>query len=148
MIFDPYDLDLDVTPLGVRQQLRLRKWAAAIVLAFRLNEDALKQEVLESVPLDQGRSRPISSCGGGRIRSHLRSPDLMLSVIVSVVCSSLSDVYVEKVLNFVAFSVECSAHLQFYLTWAQQLLLQHTHKLKNRLVPLMPLARFCYWALK
>lgn len=66
----------------------------------------------------------------------------MLSVIVAVVCSSLSDVYVEKVLNFVAFSLERSAHLQFYLSWAQQLLLQHTHKLKNRLVPLMLLIRF------
>lgn len=56
MVFDPYDLDLDVTPLSVRRQLRLRDWAAAIVLAFRLNENALKQEVLESVPPDQGKS--------------------------------------------------------------------------------------------
>lgn len=58
MVFDPYDLDLDVTPFNVRQQLRLREWASAIVLAFRLNEDALKQEVLELVPLNQGKSRP------------------------------------------------------------------------------------------
>lgn len=65
MVFDPYDLDLDVTPLSVRRQLRLREWAAAIVLAFRLNEDAVKQEVLESVPLDQGRSRLLMSCSGG-----------------------------------------------------------------------------------
>lgn len=69
-----------------------------------------------------------------RVRSHSRSPEPVLSVIVAVVCSSLSDVYVEKVLSFVAFSLERSAHLQFYLSWAQQLLLQHSHKLKNRLV--------------
>lgn len=135
MVFDPYDLDLDVTPLSVRRQLQLREWAAAIVLAFRLNEDALKQEVLETVPPDQGRSRPLMSCGGGGVGNDSRSRQTVLSVIVAVVCSSLSDVYVEKVLSFVAFSLECSAHLQFYLSWAQQLLLQNSNKLKNRLVP-------------
>lgn len=53
MVFDPYDLDLDVTPLSIRQQLRQQEWASAIILAFRLNESALKQEVLETVPHDQ-----------------------------------------------------------------------------------------------
>lgn len=53
MVFDPFDLDLDVTPASIRKQLRLRDWTSAIVLAFRLNEKALKQEVLETVPHDQ-----------------------------------------------------------------------------------------------
>lgn len=53
MVFDPYDLDLDVTPATIRRQLRLQEWVAAIILAFRLNENALKQEVLETVPPDQ-----------------------------------------------------------------------------------------------
>lgn len=53
MVFDPYDLDLDVTPVSIRQQLRRQEWASAIILAFRLNEKALKQEVLETVPHDQ-----------------------------------------------------------------------------------------------
>ncbi|KAA8579463.1 hypothetical protein FQN60_006556 [Etheostoma spectabile] len=48
LVFDPYDLDLDVTPASIRKQLRLQEWAPAIVLAFRLNEKALKQEVLET----------------------------------------------------------------------------------------------------
>lgn len=60
MVFDPYDLDLEVTPHTVRRQLRLREWAAAVVLAFRLNEEALKLEVLEAVPQDQGRSQILS----------------------------------------------------------------------------------------
>ncbi len=53
MVFDPYDLDLDVTPASIRKQLRLQDWTSAIVLAFRLNENALKQEVLETVPHEQ-----------------------------------------------------------------------------------------------
>lgn len=52
-MFDPYDLDLDVTPASVRRQLRQAEWATAIVLAFRLNETALTQEVLEAVPHHQ-----------------------------------------------------------------------------------------------
>ena len=58
MIFDPYDLDLDVTPASVRRQLRLKEWTSAIVLAFRLYEHALTQEVLETVPHKESESPP------------------------------------------------------------------------------------------
>uniref|UniRef100_UPI003AAAA85B PWP2 small subunit processome component n=1 Tax=Centroberyx gerrardi TaxID=166262 RepID=UPI003AAAA85B len=110
LVFDPYDLDLDVTPASIRKQLRLQEWAAAIVLAFRLNERALTQEVLETVPHKQ----------------------------IPVVCGSLPDVYVEKLLGFVAASLEKSGHLQFYLTWAQNLLMLHGQKLKNRSGAILP----------
>ncbi|XP_029941900.1 periodic tryptophan protein 2 homolog [Salarias fasciatus] len=110
LLFDPYDLDLDVTPAGVRRQLQLQEWTAAIVMSFRLNEKLLKQEVLEAVPHQQ----------------------------IRVVCSSLPDVYVEKLLGFVASCLDSSAHLQFYLTWAQSLLMLHGHKLKNRSVAMLP----------
>uniref|UniRef100_A0A3B3DVN0 PWP2 small subunit processome component n=1 Tax=Oryzias melastigma TaxID=30732 RepID=A0A3B3DVN0_ORYME len=102
MVFDPYDLDLDVTPASIRKQLRLQKWTSAIVLAFRLNEKALKQEVLETVPHEQ-----------------------------PVICGSLPDIYVEKLLGFLASCLETSGHLQFYMTWAQNLLMLHGQKLKN-----------------
>ncbi|XP_040037012.2 PWP2 small subunit processome component isoform X1 [Gasterosteus aculeatus] len=110
MVFDPYDLDLDVTPASIRKQLRLQEWASAIVLAFRLNEKALKQEVLEAIPHEQ----------------------------VPVVCGSLPDIYVEKLLGFVAASLEKSGHLQFYMTWAQSLLMLHGQKLKNRCGAILP----------
>uniref|UniRef100_A0A3B5MZ74 Small-subunit processome Utp12 domain-containing protein n=1 Tax=Xiphophorus couchianus TaxID=32473 RepID=A0A3B5MZ74_9TELE len=110
LVFDPYDLDLDVTPASIRKQLRLQDWASAIVLAFRLNENALKQEVLEAVPHEQ----------------------------IPVVCGSLPDVYVEKLLGFVATCLEKSSHLQFYMTWAQNLLMLHGQKLKNRSASILP----------
>ncbi|MED6249475.1 U3 snoRNP protein [Ataeniobius toweri] len=110
LVFDPYDLDLDVTPASIRKQLRLQEWASAIVLAFRLNENALKQEVLEKVPHEQ----------------------------ISVVCGSLPDVYVEKLLGFVATCLEKSSHLQFYMTWAQNLLMLHGQRLKNRSASILP----------
>ncbi|TNM93985.1 hypothetical protein fugu_002161 [Takifugu bimaculatus] len=110
MVFDPYDLDLDVTPVSIRQQLRRQEWVAAIILAFRLNEKALKQEVLETVPHDQ----------------------------ISVICASLPDIYVEKLLGFVAACLENSGHLQFYMMWAQNLLMLHGQKLKNRSAAILP----------
>ncbi|XP_044200218.1 periodic tryptophan protein 2 homolog isoform X2 [Thunnus albacares] len=51
---------------------------------------------------------------------------------VRVVCGSLPDIYVEKLLGFVAACLEKSGHLQFYMTWAQSLLMLHGQKLKNR----------------
>lgn len=74
MVFDPYDLDLDVTPVSIRQQLRRQEWASAIILAFRLNEKALKQEVLETVPHDQSeRLHPLT------VRIIQTSPDWCIS---------------------------------------------------------------------
>lgn len=58
-----------------------------------------------------------------------------VSVPVPVVCSSLPDVYVEKLLGFVAACLETSGHLQFYMTWTQSLLMLHGQKLKNRWTP-------------
>ncbi|XP_054635716.1 PWP2 small subunit processome component [Dunckerocampus dactyliophorus] len=110
LVFDPYDLDLDVTPASIRTQLRLQQWASAIVLAFRLNESALKQEVLETVPHEQ----------------------------IPVVCGTLPDIYVEKLLGFLAACLEKSGHLQFYMTWVQNLLMLHGQKLKNRSGAILP----------
>ncbi|XDV15061.1 hypothetical protein PO909_015205 [Leuciscus waleckii] len=104
LVFDPYDLDMDVTPKSIRRQVTKKEWASAILLSFRLNEIPLIREVLEAVPYDQ----------------------------ITVVCSSLPDVYVDKLLNFVASTLEKSNHLQFYLSWAQCLLTLHGQKLKNR----------------
>uniref|UniRef100_A0A8C6SFH2 PWP2 small subunit processome component n=1 Tax=Neogobius melanostomus TaxID=47308 RepID=A0A8C6SFH2_9GOBI len=110
MVFDPYDLDMDVTPESIRRQLRLKQWTPAIVLAFRLNEKAFKQEVIETVPHDQ----------------------------IPVVCGSLPDIYVEKLLGFIASCLEKSSHLQFYMSWAQNLLMLHGQKLKNRSGSILP----------
>uniref|UniRef100_A0A8C1DV52 PWP2 small subunit processome component n=1 Tax=Cyprinus carpio carpio TaxID=630221 RepID=A0A8C1DV52_CYPCA len=110
LVFDPYDLDMDVMPASIRQQVKKKEWASAILLSFRLNEMPLIREVLEAVPYDQ----------------------------ITVVCSSLPDVYVDKLLNFVASTLEKSNHLQFYLSWAQCLLTLHGQKLKNRSGAVLP----------
>nr|XP_051685245.1 periodic tryptophan protein 2 homolog [Oryctolagus cuniculus] len=110
MLFDPFELDTSVTPGRIREALRRREFTRAILMAFRLNEQKLVQEALEAVPWDE----------------------------IEVVGASLPELYVEKVLQFLAASFEASRHLEFYLTWAQRLLLLHGHKLKSRAGALLP----------
>ncbi|XP_041934790.1 periodic tryptophan protein 2 homolog [Alosa sapidissima] len=71
-------------------------------------------------------------------KPEIRVSSLHFSPIVPVVCSTLPDVYVEKLLAFVGATLENSRHLQFYLTWAQSLLTIHGQKLKNRSGAILP----------
>ncbi|NWZ81334.1 PWP2 protein, partial [Poecile atricapillus] len=104
LIFDPFELDIDVTPSNIHKTLSQKEYTMAIVMAFKLNEKKLIQEVIEAVPSSE----------------------------VDVVCSSLPDLYVEKLLEFLASAFETSCHLEFYLTWAHKLLMLHGQKLKTR----------------
>ena len=46
-------------------------------------------------------------------------------------------VFVEKLLDFLAEKIDNSPHLEFYLHWCTQLLMQHGVRLKARATPLM-----------
>lgn len=54
VVFDPFDLEVDVTPENVRLKLKEQEYMTALMLAFRLNEDKLITEVLESIPNSSG----------------------------------------------------------------------------------------------
>uniref|UniRef100_A0A8V0YWC1 Periodic tryptophan protein 2 homolog n=1 Tax=Gallus gallus TaxID=9031 RepID=A0A8V0YWC1_CHICK len=114
LIFDPFELDIDVTPSNIRKKLHQKEYTVAIVMALKLNEKKLIQEVIEAIPGNE----------------------------VDVVCSSLPDLYVEKVLEFLASAFEISCHLEFYLIWAHKLLMLHGQKLKTRSQKLLPVIQF------
>ncbi|XP_069748532.1 PWP2 small subunit processome component [Narcine bancroftii] len=110
VVFDPFDLDEEVTPSSVRRVLKRGDFTVAIMMAFRLNEEKLTLEVLENIP-------------------HAE---------IAVVSSTLPLVYVEKMLGFIASVLETSRHLEFFLSWAEQLLTLHGQTLKARSVELLP----------
>lgn len=56
----------------------------------------------------------------------------LLPSAVEVISASLPELYVEKLLEFLASSFEVSRHLEFYLIWTQKLLMLHGPKLKSR----------------
>ncbi len=53
--FDPFDLAEDVTPEGVQSALIAKKFSAALMMSFRLNERALMIEAVEAVPVEDSK---------------------------------------------------------------------------------------------
>ncbi|WAR00919.1 PWP2-like protein [Mya arenaria] len=97
LVFDPFDLEMDITPSNVKSTLAKGEYSTALMLSFRLNEQSLIQEVMENIPI----------------------PD------VEVIINNLPDIYVDKLMAYVATAIESTAHIEFYLIWARQLLMQH-----------------------
>ena len=54
LFFDPFDLDMDITPDNVKKTLKDKEYTTALMLAFRLNEQNLIEEVVENIPPENG----------------------------------------------------------------------------------------------
>lgn len=54
LVFDPFDLDIDITPSSVKKTLAKGEYSTALMLAFRLNEKDVIQEVLENILINDG----------------------------------------------------------------------------------------------
>ncbi|XP_052797070.1 periodic tryptophan protein 2 homolog [Mya arenaria] len=113
LVFDPFDLEMDITPSNVKSTLAKGEYSTALMLSFRLNEQSLIQEVMENIPI----------------------PD------VEVIINNLPDIYVDKLMAYVATAIESTAHIEFYLIWARQLLMQHGPRLKQRSQSIMAALR-------
>lgn len=105
LLFDPFDLDVEITPRVIRETLLEKQdYALALMQSLRLNEEALISLVIERTPYNS----------------------------IDIVVGSLSDAYVDRLLSFIANQVEKSAHLEFYLTWSQAILYRHGGRIKQR----------------
>ncbi|XP_050415096.1 periodic tryptophan protein 2 homolog [Patella vulgata] len=113
LVFDPFELEMDITPANIRKTLHNENFSKALMLSFRLNEQNLVEEVIENIPVKD----------------------------IDVICQNLPNVYIDKLLNFIATQIESSAHIQFYLIWLQCLLMQHGPQLKQRSQSLMATLR-------
>ncbi|ESP03657.1 hypothetical protein LOTGIDRAFT_198984 [Lottia gigantea] len=113
LVFDPFELELDITPVNIRKTLHNKDFSSALMLSFRLNEQNLIQEVLENIPVKD----------------------------IDVISQNLPNTYIDKLLNFLATQIESTAHIHFYLLWLQNLLKIHGPKLKQRSQQLMATLR-------
>lgn len=96
--FDPFDLDVDVTPATTLHALREeRDPLRALVMAFRLNEKPLILQVYESTPVDD----------------------------VRLVVGGLPRVYLSRLLRFVTAFMEEGPHLEFGLVWIEAVFESH-----------------------
>lgn len=105
-VFDPFLLDISITPQSVKEALADEDYAKAVMMSLKLNESTLIIHVLESI----------------------RTKDIELTV------RSLAPVYQEKLLKFIAALLEVTRHVEFYVHWVSKLLLALQRPAQSTLV--------------
>ena len=95
--FDPFDLDVSITPASTIETLEKGSYLFALIMAFRLNERGLIRKVYEHIPHQS----------------------------IRLVARDVPTVYLPRLLRFVAQEVEGTAHLEFNLLWTEALLSEH-----------------------
>ncbi|XP_010250001.1 PREDICTED: periodic tryptophan protein 2 homolog [Nelumbo nucifera] len=112
-VFDPTDLDIDVTPEAVDEALNEDQPARALLLSLRLNEDALIKKCILSVnPVD-----------------------------ILAVVSSIPFRYLQRLIEAIADHMENSRHLELILKWWQELCKAHGHHIQQNSRSLRPSLR-------
>ena len=101
--FDPFDLDINITPASTLQAVKEGDFLLALIMAFRLNELLLIRQVYEAIPVGD----------------------------VTLLVRKLPIVYLARLLRFVAQATDESPHLEFNLRWIEALLRAHGHYLKD-----------------
>lgn len=101
--FDPFDLDIDVTPTNILNSLDESDYLKALVMAFRLNERTLIRRVYYAIPIASA----------------------------SLLVRDLPIVYLGRLMRFVAQQAEDSPHLEFNLLWIESLLNRHGRYVKD-----------------
>ena len=102
--FDPFDLDIMVTPSTTLQTLGEHNYVKAMVMAFRLNERPIIRRVYESIP----------------------------AVDIIFVVKDLPTLYITRLLRFVAHAMEETPHLEFNLLWIRAVLTNHGPYLRDK----------------
>ncbi|RYP59918.1 hypothetical protein DL769_008337 [Monosporascus sp. CRB-8-3] len=96
--FDPFDLNMEITPASTLSVLENEKdYLKALVMAFRLNEAGLIKRVFQAVPYTD----------------------------IPLVVEHFPTVYVSRLLRFVAAQTEESPHIEFCLLWIKSLVDKH-----------------------
>ena len=101
--FDPFDLDINITPASTLQAIKEKDFLLALIMAFRLNERLLIRQVYEAIPVSD----------------------------VTLLVKELPIAYLARLLRFVAQATDESPHLEFNLRWIEALLHAHGPYLKE-----------------
>lgn len=103
LTFDPFELDVDITPASILDTLRdERHYLKAFVMALKLNERPLLQTVYEAVP----------------------------PTAVALLARQLPAPYLPATLRLVAAQLAKSPHIEFHLVWVSALFAAHGKHLR------------------
>ncbi|KTW29763.1 hypothetical protein T552_00970 [Pneumocystis carinii B80] len=103
-LFDPYYLDIEITPQTIRTVLLKKDYLKAMIMAFRLNEQYIIHEVYESIPFNN----------------------------IELISRELPVIYLDKLLKFISIITESSPHIEFHLFWIEALFTHHGKYIKSR----------------
>ncbi|XP_042515251.1 periodic tryptophan protein 2-like [Macadamia integrifolia] len=112
-IFDPTDLDMDVTPEAVDDALAEDQPQRALLLSLRLNEDTLIKKCIVSV-------KPVD---------------------IKAVALSIPFKYLQRLIEAFADLLESCPHLEFILRWCEELCKVHGHSIQQNSRSLIPALR-------
>ncbi len=136
LVFDPFDLDMDLTPNTIVALVEKTKrspggndgWLKALVMALRLNEPTVIQYVYEQIPVDEvefvARSLPVMYL------------DKILRVIAVLLDVSLSASSADNKASATAASkqnFQKSPHVEFHLTFLAHLFRCHGRYMRDNL---------------
>ncbi|KAI8351541.1 quinon protein alcohol dehydrogenase-like superfamily [Blakeslea trispora] len=116
ILFDPFDLEIDITPETVLEALGDKEYLKSLCMAFRLNEKPLIHTVFEGVPPDS----------------------------VELVAREMPEKYLFKLLTFVGTHMETSPHIEFHLMWVTHVMTAHGRYLRDHRGQFQPVFRALY----
>mmetsp|Transcript_13043 Transcript_13043/g.19250 ORF Transcript_13043/g.19250 Transcript_13043/m.19250 type:complete len:929 (-) Transcript_13043:181-2967(-) len=96
-IFEPFDLDEEISPQAIQRAMEQGEGARAILMSLHLNEQALVAKAVDSVPPDS----------------------------IEAVASSMGTTYLQRLMFVLARQMAESPHLGYYLKWSLALLTHH-----------------------
>jgi len=102
--FDPFDLDVTITPESVVETLEKGEYLQALVMSFRLNDNNLVTKVCRGVPVAD----------------------------VALVVRDLPQVYIDRLLRHVSTQTDQSPFLELNLIWLKAIIQAHGALLKKR----------------
>lgn len=109
-IFDPTDLDINVTPEAVEEAIHENQPSKALILSLRLNEDSFIKKCIFSVsPAD-----------------------------IPAVATSIPYRYIQRLVEALADILENCPHLEFILRWCQELCKAHGNSIQQNSRNLLP----------
>lgn len=103
ILFDPTNLEVDVTPEAARKAAKRLKFVSALTIALRLNERECLNDVVERVPVDS----------------------------IALTVNRIPMIYFSRLILLFAWRLDNTPHLEFNLRWAKRLLLTQGSKAHN-----------------
>eukprot|EP01113_Clastostelium_recurvatum_P001902 TRINITY_DN10784_c0_g1_i5.p1 TRINITY_DN10784_c0_g1~~TRINITY_DN10784_c0_g1_i5.p1 ORF type:complete len:772 (-),score=261.72 TRINITY_DN10784_c0_g1_i5:16-2331(-) len=103
LLFDPIDLDIDITPGTVLSTLSRGSYLRALIMSFKLNEKPLIRQVFEGIPHDE----------------------------VQLVVRQIPTVHLRRTLEFIGHYMEDTPHVEFALVWCMHIYNFHGHVLRD-----------------